>query len=91
MTFPGLLICLPRKTPWGGVGQFFLGEGQSHTYPNMCAKFGRGPTVVSEKRGVQTDTQTKGHYSFIILVEYTGSIVYYTRATSCMYFIYLLE
>ena len=51
MTFPGLLIFLPRKTPWGGVGQFFLGEGQSHTYPNMCAKFGRGPTVVSEKGG----------------------------------------
>ena len=39
---------------WGG--SFFLGEGQSRMYPNMCAKFGCGPTVVSKKRGYrQTD------------------------------------
>ena len=42
---------------WGGGGNFFLGESQSHMYPNMSAKFGRGPTVVS-KSGVQTDRQT---------------------------------
>ena len=42
--------------PWGGVGQFFLGESQSRIYPHMRAKFGRGPTIVSEKKGggVQT-------------------------------------
>ena len=39
-----------------GVGQFFLGESQSRIYPHMRAKFGRGPTVVSKKKGgcVQT-------------------------------------
>ena len=46
--------------PWGGVGQFFLGESQSRIYPNMCAKFGCDPTVVL-KRGVQRDRQTDGH------------------------------
>ena len=33
----------------GWFGAIFLGESQSHTYPNICAKFGRGPTVVSKK------------------------------------------
>ena len=37
--------------PWGGVGHFFLAENESHIYPNMCAKFGYGPTVVSMKGG----------------------------------------
>ena len=69
MTFPGLLIFLPLKTPpntpmgplWGGVGKFCLAQNESRIYPNMCAKFGCGPTVVSKKRGgVQTDSrQTK--------------------------------
>ena len=37
----------------------FLAENESHIYPNMCAKFGCGPTVVSKKKGgVQTDRQT---------------------------------
>ena len=46
------------------MGQFFLGENQSRIYPNMCAKLGCGPTVVSKKGGYrhrpyrQTDTQT---------------------------------
>ena len=26
----------------------FLGESQSRLYPHMCAKFGRGPTLVSK-------------------------------------------
>ena len=39
------------------MGQLFLAENKSHIYPNMCAKFGCGPTVVSKKRGV-TDRQT---------------------------------
>ena len=43
--------------PWG-VGKFFLAEDESHIYPNMCAKFGCGPTVVSKKRG-GTGRQTK--------------------------------
>ena len=39
------------------MGQF-LGESQSRIYPNMCAKFCCGPTVVSKiKEGVQTDRQ----------------------------------
>ena len=36
------------------MGQTFLGSNQSHIYPNMCAKFGCSPTVVSKKGGVQT-------------------------------------
>ena len=60
MTFPGLLIFCPLKIPLGppggGVGQLFLGANQSHIYPNMCGKVGRGLTVVSEKGG--TDRQT---------------------------------
>ena len=44
--------------PLGWVGQFFLGESQSRIYPNMCAKFGCGPTVLSKKWGIQTDRQT---------------------------------
>ena len=43
----------------------FLAENESHIYPNMCAKFGCGPTVVS-KVGVvqiyiQTNRQTDRH------------------------------
>ncbi len=43
--------------PWGGLGQFFLAQNGSRIYPNMCDKFGCGPTVVSKKRG-GTDRQT---------------------------------
>ena len=62
MTFPGLLIFLPPKAlgttlGWGG-SNIFLAENESHICPNMCAKFSRGPTVVSKKGGVQTDRQT---------------------------------
>ena len=39
------------ESPWGGVGKFCLGESQSRIYPNMCAKFGSGPTVVSKGGG----------------------------------------
>ena len=38
------------------MGQFFLGESLSRIYPNMCAKFGCGATVVSKKMG-GTDRQ----------------------------------
>ena len=41
------------------MGPFFLGESQSRIYPNVCAKFGCGPMVVSKKRGGGgTDRQT---------------------------------
>ena len=40
------------------MGQFVLAENVSHIYPNMCAKFGYDPTVVSKKGG-GTDRQTK--------------------------------
>ena len=58
---------------WGGVGQFFLGESQSHIYSNIyiyiyvCAKSWSGsdvPNLVAVRRScrkkgrVQTDTQT---------------------------------
>ena len=64
MTFHGLLIFDSPKTPQhphSGVGwvNFFLAQNESSIYPNMCAKFGCGPTVMSKKRGVQTDRQTK--------------------------------
>ena len=37
----------------------WAGSNESHIYPNMCAKFGCGPTVVSKRGGgVQTDRQT---------------------------------
>ena len=49
-----------------GVGQFFLGESQSRIYPHMRAKFGRGPTVVSKKRGVY-DYETFASMSGTIL------------------------
>ena len=67
--FPDFWFVDPLRTPvgpsWGGVGQMYvLAENESHIYPNMCAKFGCGPTVVSKKGG-GTDRQTKGRCSFI--------------------------
>ena len=44
------------------MSQICLAENESHIYPNICAKFGCGPTVVSKKKGGidrQTDRQTK--------------------------------
>ena len=44
--------------------QFFLGESLSRVYPNMCAKFGCGPTVASKKGGYrQTDKGTLQLYT----------------------------
>ena len=40
-----------------GWVKFFLAENESHIYLNMCAKFGRGPTVVSKQMGC-TDNGT---------------------------------
>ena len=52
---------------WGGVGKFFLSQNESRIYPNMCAKFGCGPTIVSKRGGGRdTDRQTdKENCSFI--------------------------
>ena len=33
------------------MGQIYLGANESHIYPNMCAMFGCGPTVVSREKG----------------------------------------
>ena len=42
---------LGRAQRFDRMGTFFLGESQSRIYPQMRAKFGRGPTVVSKKGG----------------------------------------
>ena len=34
----------------------FVGDSQSCIYPNMCAKLGCGPTVVSKKGGTDRET-----------------------------------
>ena len=51
MTFPGLLKFCPIKSPLGGVGQICLDSDRSQINPLMRGKFGRGPVVVSKKRG----------------------------------------
>ena len=67
----------------------FLAENESHIYPNMCAKFGCGPTVVS-KGGVvqiytQTNIQTDSHSTgvgigmILHLSELTRGIKFQTR------------
>ena len=38
-------------------GSNFVYVRSSPIYPNMCAKFGLGPTVMSKKGGVQKDRQ----------------------------------
>ena len=43
--------------PLGWGGSIFLGESLSRINPNMCAKFGCGPMVVSKKRGGGTDNR----------------------------------
>ena len=59
MTFPGL-FSLP-KTP------FVLGANQSHVYPNKCAKFGCGRTVVSRGEHAHTATHTdKGTLQLVV-------------------------
>ena len=62
----GDVSCHVSGTPLGWGGSICLvGESQSRIYPNEFAKFGCGPTVVSKKRGLQTDRHTKGHCRFI--------------------------
>ena len=50
------------ESPWDG--SIFLGESQSHIFPNVCQIWLRSDGRV-EKRGVQRDRQSKGHYTFI--------------------------
>ena len=49
-----------------GGSHVFLAENESHIYPNMCAKFGCGPTVVSEKNGGYRQTN-KGKLQLYII------------------------
>ena len=52
--------CSQRAQPPGPyVGPICLGANKSHIYPNMCAIFGRGPTVASREKGGR-DTES-GH------------------------------
>ena len=44
--------------PLGWGRSIFLDESQYRIYPNMCAKFGFGPTVVWKREGGGTDRQT---------------------------------
>ena len=41
------------------MGPICFGANESHIYPNMCAIFGCGPTVVAREKG-GTDTLTAG-------------------------------
>ena len=59
------------------MGQMFLVENESHIYPNMCAKFGCGPTVVSKKSGGyrRTDRQRKLQlYIMYSMIMYSRSV-----------------
>ena len=48
------------KLPLGWDGSIFSADNESHIYPNMCAKVGCIPTVVSKRGGgVQTGRQRK--------------------------------
>ena len=55
-TFEFLTPKILHGTPWGGVGQMFLGSNDSQMNPHLGAKVGRGPTVVSKKKGTDTHT-----------------------------------
>ena len=68
--------------PWGGLGQTNLAENESHIYPNMCAKFVCGPTVVSKKGGGGgTDRQTKK----------TAALYRRCVGKHCVYVMFLIE
>ena len=60
--------------PLGCGRSTFLAENEAHIYPNMCAKFGCGPTVVSKKRGVQTDRQRDTAALYSRLASYPASL-----------------
>ena len=47
------------------MGPICLGANESHIYPNMCAIFVCGPTVVSREKEV-TDTLTAGMNGYMI-------------------------
>ena len=61
------------------MGQIYLAENESHIDPNMCAKFGCSPTVVSKKGGYrQTDRQTgKGTLQLYIVDIYRWILHHY--------------
>ena len=57
----------------GGGSQICLGSNDSQINPHMGAKCGRDPTVVSKKRGVQTDTDKGKLQLYIVDVLCTGN------------------
>ena len=65
MKFPGLLTF---------DSNFFKTENESHIYPNMCAKFGCGPTVLSKKKGGGTDRQRETAALYSRLAGYPASL-----------------
>ena len=67
---------------------FFIADNESHIYPNMCAKFGCGPTVVSEKKGggVRTDRQREAAALYDIYYIYICIYIIYVYIY--MYIIY---
>ena len=52
---------LKSPLPGPGVGQICLGSNDARINPHMRAKFSCSQTVVSKKRGVQTNRQTDRH------------------------------
>ena len=53
------------------MGPICLGANESHIYPNMCAIFGYGPTVVSREKG-GTDTLTAGMNEYLVQDNFYG-------------------
>ena len=77
------------------MGQFFLAQNESRIYPNMCAKFGCGPTVVSKKKGGyrQADRQTKisaALYIVYIRTKYRSSHCHWSIITKTVQVLYLI-
>ena len=70
--------------PLGWAGSIFLAQNESRIYPNMCAKFGCGPTVVSKKKG-GTDRQTdRQRFLQLYIVDYSDSKNYEATAKKLM-------
>ena len=59
------------------MGPICLGANEHHIYPNMCAIFGYGPTVVSREKG-GTDTLTASMNGYRIT-----SAIYISEKFNC--------
>ena len=67
-------IKYPPKPPGVGWVNLFLGENKSRIYPHMRANYGRGPTVVSKKGGVQTHRVL--HYVNFLMLRIATAVVW---------------